>query len=355
MPEPVRIGLDNPAFFGRLRPPVDRRPPAATIRLRTRPAPGRADGQVAAPPQDNGPAKAPEAPKPVWMQPLSSAASRPPAVEQPPAAAAPIALVKPQPFAVPAVPRLQHSSVLTRQAVPLPEPGRPARPPRLRRYSKPQLALMAMAGLVFIVGVAASWQTFRTNHTAAAQISTLSKKVDKQAAGGNQNSAVPSTTKPTVTAFNKYVVAPDLPRYLVIPRLGVEARVLQVGVTNTGALGTPPDIYDTAWYTGSAKPGQPGATLIDGHVSSWTAHGVFYGLKTLAAGDNIQIIRGDGATLNYQVVKTQTYGAGNVDMQAAVTPVTAGKSGLNLITCTGQVIKGTSEFNERVIVFAQQV
>jgi sortase (surface protein transpeptidase) len=131
--------------------------------------------------------------------------------------------------------------------------------------------------------------------------------------------------------------------------------VLQVGVTTSGALATPSNVFDTAWYTGSAKPGQPGATLIDGHVSSWTTKGVFYGIKTLVAGDTIQIVKGDNSVLTYKVVKTQVYPAGTVDMQAAVTPVIAGQSGLNLITCTGQVIKGTSEFNQRELVFATLV
>jgi len=67
------------------------------------------------------------------------------------------------------------------------------------------------------------------------------------------------------------------------------------------------------------------------------------------------VVRGDGTVLNYRVVKTQLYPADNVDMQAAITPVTAGKSGLNLITCAGQVKKGTSEFSKRVIVFAEQM
>ncbi len=64
--------------------------------------------------------------------------------------------------------------------------------------------------------------------------------------------------------------------------------------------------------------------LIDGHVSSWTAHGVFYGLHTLVAGDTIQIERGDGTVFNYQVVKTVVYPNNGVDMQSAMTPVTPG-------------------------------
>jgi sortase (surface protein transpeptidase) len=155
-------------------------------------------------------------------------------------------------------------------------------------------------------------------------------------------------------ATDDYIVDPNLPRYLIIPKLGVNARVLSVGVDSKGALETPNNIYDTAWYDQSALPGQPGAMLIDGHISSWTAHGVFYGLKTLSAGDIIKIQRGDGVIFSYQVIKTQIYNFSNVDMAAAMSSIDPAKAGLNLISCTGDVIPGTNEFNERIIVFATQ-
>ncbi len=197
-----------------------------------------------------------------------------------------------------------------------------------------------------------------------AEVSALSQTAQDQpatdtgtttAAATAPPTAAPSTVRPTRKATAAYAVAPDLARYLRIPKLHVNARVLQVGIKNNGELGTPTNVFDTAWYTGSAKPGATGATLIDGHVSGWTTKGVFYGIKTLVAGDEITIQRGDNSTISYRVVKTQIYDADNVDMQAAITPITAGKSGLNLITCTGRVKPGTSEFNQRVIVFAEQV
>jgi len=42
-------------------------------------------------------------------------------------------------------------------------------------------------------------------------------------------------------------------------------------------------------------------------------------------------------------------------MKAALSPIDPTVSGLNLITCTGQLEKRTSEFNERVVVFAKEV
>jgi sortase (surface protein transpeptidase) len=130
------------------------------------------------------------------------------------------------------------------------------------------------------------------------------------------------------------------------------ARVLQVGITKDGALATPSNVFDSAWYKQSAKPGQPGATLIDGHVSSWTTNGVFYGIKKLVAGDTITIERGDGTKLDYSVVKTMTYQADAVDMASLIKPVTAGKSGLNLITCGGKYDTKSGEFTQRIAVFA---
>ncbi len=270
-----------------------------------------------------------------------------------------VAIVKPQPFAKPATPRQQHSKVLRRQQLAVPMPKQPATPatpygsPKAR-YSKPQITLAAMAMLVFVVGIGVSMQTLFTNRATTAQVSALSHGNASTTDVTNSNAA-PSTTKPSSKAVSQYYVAPDLARYLKVSKLGINARVLQVGIKANGELGTPTNVFDTAWYTGSAKPGQAGATLIDGHVSSWTTHGVFYGIKNLKAGENVQIVRGDGVTINYRVVKIQTYDADHVDMKAAINPVTAGKSGLNLITCTGRVKPGTSEFNQRVIVFAEKV
>jgi hypothetical protein len=275
-----------------------------------------------------------------------------------PAPAAKVVQPQPRPhtYIEPAENRQRPSTVLKRPSAVIPRQSTSRVDKKTRRrtkrHSKLQVSLAGMAAVIFLIGIVASIQTFKTNHQAAAQVAALAKKTSNSASG---SSVVPSTTKPSAAAVRNYVVAPNLPRYLKIPKLGVSARVMQVGVLASGALGTPSNVFDTAWYTGSAEPGQPGATLIDGHVSSWSTSGVFYGLKTMTPGDGIQIVRGDGAIFNYQVVKTVTYIGNTVNMQAAMTPVTPGTPGLNLISCTGDVIPGTSMYNGRIVVFAQQV
>jgi hypothetical protein len=229
----------------------------------------------------------------------------------------------------------------------------------LRDKSKTQISLISTAAFVLAFGLFVSFQTLQTNKSVTAQVSKIANQPSTAnvatTTGVATASTIPSTVKPTPKAIASYAVSPDLAKYIKIPSLGVDARVGQVGILSNGALGTPPNVFDTAWYSGSAEPGQPGATLIDGHVSSWTSKGVFYGIHTLSVGDTIQIVKGDNTVVNYVVVKTQTYGASGVDMQAAITPIDPTVSGLNLITCTGHVIKGTSLFNQRVIVFAKEV
>lgn len=340
MPDRATIGLDNPAFQGRLRQPD--RPHAVTAQRAPYPSPVRHKSN----------ANDVRLAQPV-IQTVSQPHPAPIRAQQPPA---PVTIVQPQRFAEPAQPRQRSSKVLKRHTVHFPRRRSTEPTKKTRSHSKTQLSLVAVAVIALVFGMGASVQTIRINHInrdAAAQVSALSQKANVATAAAA--AAVPSTTKPTSSAVSDYVVASNLPRYLKIPKLGVDARVLQAGVTSTGVLGTPPNVYDTAWYTGSAEPGQPGVTLIDGHVASSTNHGVFYGLNTLAPGDLIQIITGNGTLYDYQVMKTQIYSAGNDNMQAAMTPITAGRDGLNLITCTGDVIPGTSVSNEQLIVFAQQV
>jgi sortase A len=170
------------------------------------------------------------------------------------------------------------------------------------------------------------------------------------------NQSAPSSAKPKQAAVTSYQVAPALPKYINIPAAGVPTtRIVQLGLTKNNQIAVPDNIYDAGWYDQSAKPGQSGAMFIYGHVSSWQASGVFYNLKKLKAGDKMTITRGDNQTFTYQVVSSKIYPYNAVDMNQVLAPVDPSKQGLNLMTCTGQVIKGTSEFNERLVVFTSLV
>jgi LPXTG-site transpeptidase (sortase) family protein len=210
-----------------------------------------------------------------------------------------------------------------------------------------------LAGLLFVFGIAVGINGLRANHAVTAQVKQLSH-ASAAVAGASVPAAadVPNEDKPP--AASTYQVAANAPRMLTIGKIGVQARIMRTTVNARNELGTPANIFDTAWYEASAKPGQAGAMLIDGHVSGPTQNGVFYDLKKLIKGDKITVERGDGKVFTYTVQTSKTYNADAVDMAAALTPVVSGKPGLNIMTCTGKLDSTRTHFEQRLVVFASQ-
>jgi LPXTG-site transpeptidase (sortase) family protein len=213
-----------------------------------------------------------------------------------------------------------------------------------------------MAVLVFGMGILVNFQAMLTNHNARAQVAALADKNDS--GSGDDSGAVPSESKPSTKRGGAYQVAPNLPKFLKITKLGVDARVRPLGVTKDNQLKAPSNIYDTGWYDASAHPGDPGsvgAMVIDGHVHGPTLPGVFANLKKLQAGDTIQIVRGDNQIFNYKVVAMKNYDADTMNMGELMASIKPGRPGLNLITCGGPYDKKTGEYTQRTVVFAVQV
>lgn len=249
----------------------------------------------------------------------------------------------PKPVTPPTVRKPQPSTVLARQFTPKPELT-----PRRNRFNA-SFALTISAALLLFMGTGVAYMGWRTNRKVVAQVQSVTQKAAEHTDGDTP----PEEKKPDAGAYGSYAVAPDLPRYVRIPKLGVNAMVKRQSVDKKGALQAPGNVHVAGWYDGSSKPGEGGAVLLDGHVAGPTQHGVFYGLKTLGAGDKIEVERGDGKVFTYKVVKAESKKADQVDMAAALLPVVDGKGGLNLITCTGKVTGW--HYDERLVVYAVQI
>ncbi|MDB5166433.1 MAG: Sortase family enzyme [Candidatus Saccharibacteria bacterium] len=168
--------------------------------------------------------------------------------------------------------------------------------------------------------------------------------------------SVPSSVKPPAKAINTYRVPADNPKYIAIPAIDVgKTRTIQLGVLANGSIAVPDNIYDAGWYGASSKPGQNGAMFVYGHVSSWKANGIFYDLKKLKAGETVIVTNGANKVFTYRVINIKRYAYDKVDMGQVLAPVNPMMAGLNLMTCAGQIIKGTSEFSERLVVFTSLV
>lgn len=171
--------------------------------------------------------------------------------------------------------------------------------------------------------------------------------------------ADPSVDESPVTneQIDRYTVAPDLPRYLSIPSIGVaQTRVYSVGIDKNNQLEAPKNIHDAAWYTKSMKPGQGyGAALINAHNGGVTKDGVFAKLKELKKGDSIELERGDGKMLTYKVVENQSMSLEEVNrtgMKMMMQSAQNDKEGLNLITCDGKWVPALKQYDRRIMLRA---
>lgn len=211
-------------------------------------------------------------------------------------------------------------------------------------------ALYGMAVAIFIGGVGVSLQGFIVNQQVVDQVHAVSQSNDKSDEQTQRD--VPSEKPLPNDPTNGYHVAALAPRVISIPKLGVKARVLSLGVSAENEMLAPKNIYDTGWYNGSAKPGEAGATVINGHVSGPTKPGIFHQIKSLVAGDELMIERGDGTKLSYYVKSVETLPEQKVDMLKLLNSAAPGGSGLNLITCAGKYDSKTHSFADRTIVYA---
>lgn len=342
-----RVSLDNPDFAGRLR--QSSRSPAYVSRPVPAPAKTIQDVSFQVPTQ---PLSRPqiarqtqEATRIIQDFVVAQKQHKPPQMIAQPAATKP----HHQPQKSQVLRRdaaIHQQRLLANQFVPVAGPK--AKAPNKLKQKRP-VFLYSMAAIIFIVGVAVSLNGLRANRQVAAQVQHLAAQGDSSS---DDNGSHPSTKKPSEADISGYAVAPNLPRYIDIAKLSVHARVLSMGVTSKNQLKAPGNVYDAGWYNASAQPGQPGAMLLDGHVSSWTAKGVFYGLPKLKVGDPIVITRGDGKKFTYTVVKSEIDAADKVDMASLLVSQDTNKPGLNLISCSGDVIPGTNEFNKRIVVYA---
>jgi LPXTG-site transpeptidase (sortase) family protein len=154
----------------------------------------------------------------------------------------------------------------------------------------------------------------------------------------------------TVTAVNNApgYSGPRPPGRLIIRSIGVNAPVLGVGIDKTGAMGVTNESYDVGWYNRGPAPGDPGDAVIDGHLDWYdTSHAVFFNLKNVQVGDDIEVQRLDGVSHHFKVTRVYSV-AYNATVPGLFQPT--GPSRLSLITCGGTWDVRKGEYLQRVIV-----
>ena len=144
---------------------------------------------------------------------------------------------------------------------------------------------------------------------------------------------------------------PIVPARLKIPSLGVNAKVESVGIKDDGAMATPSNFDNVAWYSLGAKPGAQGSAVIAGHVNNaLLKSGVFERLSQIKNGDYITVEDSAGKALVYKVSSVEEY---QPDAPTDALFAATGPSRLVLITCDGEWVPSARSYDKRLVVIAE--
>lgn len=149
------------------------------------------------------------------------------------------------------------------------------------------------------------------------------------------------------------VVAPPrwAPTRLHIPDIDVDSRIVGVALTDTGEMEAPQNYEEIGWYRLGAKPGEPGRSVMAGHVDSKTGPAVFYRLRDLTPGTVIEVTLGGNAEmLRYVVREIEQYPEDNAPLERIFGP--SDVSELILITCSGDFDFSRDAYPDRLVVYA---
>jgi sortase (surface protein transpeptidase) len=143
------------------------------------------------------------------------------------------------------------------------------------------------------------------------------------------------------------------PARIVIPAIGVDADVIDLGLQDDGTMEVPEDFAQTGWFDRGPKPGRVGPAVIAGHVDDRTGPAVFFRLSDLEPGDEIEVHSDDGEVVVFAVRETQQHPKDEFPTE----DVYSGTPGpeLRLITCSGEFDQGERSYRDNTIVFAERI
>jgi LPXTG-site transpeptidase (sortase) family protein len=113
---------------------------------------------------------------------------------------------------------------------------------------------------------------------------------------------------------------------------------------------------NVAWYSFSGKPGHGSNAVFSGHVD-YIHYGaaVFWHLKDLVAGDQIQVDLDDGSVYTYAVVSINSISADPTEDELRDIVGASKTDIITLITCGGTFSQETHQYDHRTIVRAKRV
>jgi len=158
--------------------------------------------------------------------------------------------------------------------------------------------------------------------------------------------------KPVQAATYVSPAGPTQPKFISLPTINASGFIQNMGIDQNNAIASPNNVTFAGWYIYSVSPGQPGLSIIDGHIDGLHGPGIFYHLVQLKTGDQFTVELGDNTVHTFTVVSVTN--VNNQDADAALfARDTSIASQLNIITCGGDFNWQTHSYEQRTIVVSR--
>jgi sortase (surface protein transpeptidase) len=141
-----------------------------------------------------------------------------------------------------------------------------------------------------------------------------------------------------------------IPVRISIPAIGVDARVIPLGLNRDRTIQVPSNLADTGWFRPGPEPGEQGPAVVVGHLAGRSGPGVFVRLRYLRPGKIITIHLRDRSTVRF-VARSMIRVPKNRFPTSRVYGRTPQPT-LRLITCAGTLSPVTGRHPDNYIVFA---
>ncbi|MFJ8635688.1 class F sortase [Streptomyces sp. NPDC093568] len=221
-----------------------------------------------------------------------------------------------------------------------------------RRIRRVAMALFWSAVTLMVLAVTLGGGDDRASEPGRAP--RLPPAVEGHDPSGAGRHAAPESGSPDGRPVGRHL-ARSRPVRLHIPKISVDAPFVDLAIGSTGRLEPPPagNTNLVGWYAEGATPGEPGTSIIAGHVDTTTSAAVFANLSQLVKGDRFEVARADGRRASFVVDSVETFDKDNFpsDRVYADTP----RAQVRLITCAGDYDRQVKDYTANLVVFAHLV
>lgn len=195
------------------------------------------------------------------------------------------------------------------------------------------------------------WWTAATAALAVAAVSLLDVMPSHggpiQDVSGTAPSSLPRAKRVPI------LVGRSRPVLLRIASINVKTRLGEVGLQPDHQVMVPTSTAIASWFKLGPSPGQVGSAVILGHVDSYIGPGVFFQLRALRVGAQVDVTLANGTLTKFVVTGVVQYSKSAFPDRLVYG--SRGVSALQLVTCGGVFDHRTGHYESNIVVFTRLV